>query len=295
MPFRAILILLACNVVWALNVVVSKIAVDELSVPPLFYAALRSLLVVIALAPMLRVVPKELWRVMLIGLAISGGSFSLLFVGLQSASPSTAGIVSLSGAPLTVLFAILFLREQVRWRRALGIVLTLVGVAIAVASPTGMEAGTGLAYLFASAVIGALGSVFFKRLEIGAVEMQAWAGLSSIIVLFPLSFFIETGQGVALANAPLEVIGCLAFASIIVSVGAHSAYYKMLQQHDTNLVVPLTLLTPLLTIALGTWLTGDEVGWKLLLGGAIALAGVAIIILRPTRNVFKPLLVRPRF
>ena len=295
MPFRAILILLACNVVWALNVVVSKIAVDELSVPPLFYAALRSLLVVIALAPMLRVVPKELWRVMLIGLAISGGSFSLLFVGLQSASPSTAGIVSLSGAPLTVLFAILFLREQVRWRRALGIVLTLVGVAIAVASPTGMQAGTGLAFLFASAVIGALGSVFFKRLEIGAVEMQAWAGLSSIIVLFPLSFFIETGQGVALANAPLEVIGCLAFASIVVSVGAHSAYYRMLQQHDTNLVVPLTLLTPLLTIALGTWLTGDEVGWRLLLGGAIALAGVAIIVLRPTRNVFKPLLVRPRF
>ena len=295
MPFRAILILLACNVVWALNVVVSKIAVDDLSVPPLFYAALRSLLVVIALAPMLRVVPKELWRVMLIGLAISGGSFSLLFVGLQSASPSTAGIVSLSGAPLTVLFAILFLREQVRWRRALGIVLTLVGVAIAVASPTGMQAGTGLAFLFASAVIGALGSVFFKRLEIGAVEMQAWAGLSSIIVLFPLSFFIETGQGVALANAPLEVIGCLAFASIVVSVGAHSAYYRMLQQHDTNLVVPLTLLTPLLTIALGTWLTGDEVGWRLLLGGAIALAGVAIIVLRPTRNVFKPLLVRPRF
>lgn len=295
MPFRAILILLACNVVWALNVVVSKIAVDDLSVPPLFYAALRSLLVVIALAPMLRMVPKELWRVMLIGLAISGGSFSLLFVGLQSASPSTAGIVSLSGAPLTVLFAILFLREQVRWRRALGIVLTLVGVAIAVASPTGMQAGTGLAFLFASAVIGALGSVFFKRLEIGAVEMQAWAGLSSIIVLFPLSFFIETGQGVALANAPLEVIGCLAFASIVVSVGAHSAYYRMLQQHDTNLVVPLTLLTPLLTIALGTWLTGDEVGWRLLLGGAIALVGVAIIVLRPTRNVFKPLLVRPRF
>ena len=295
MPFRAILILLACNVVWALNVVVSKIAVDDLSVPPLFYAALRSLLVVIALAPMLRMVPKELWRVMLIGLAISGGSFSLLFVGLQCASPSTAGIVSLSGAPLTVLFAILFLREQVRWRRALGIVLTLVGVAIAVASPTGVQAETGLAFLFASAVIGALGSVFFKRLEIGAVEMQAWAGLSSIIVLFPLSFFIETGQGVALANAPLEVIGCLAFASIVVSVGAHSAYYRMLQQHDTNLVVPLTLLTPLLTIALGTWLTGDEVGWRLLLGGAIALAGVAIIVLRPTRNVFKPLLVRPRF
>ena len=295
MPLRAILILLFCNVAWALNVVVSKLAVDDLAVPPLFYAALRSLLVVVALIPLLRNVPKELWRVMLVGLAISGGSFSLLFIGLQTASPSSAGIVSLSGAPLTVLFAILFLREQVRWRRALGMLLTLVGVGIAVASPAGMEAGIGMAFLFASAVIGALGSVFFKRLEIGAVEMQAWAGLASVIVLFPLSFLLEGGQVAAIKAAPLEIAACLFFASIIVSVGAHSAYYRMLQVHDANLVVPFTLLTPLLTIALGAWLTGDDVGWKLLLGGGIALTGVAIIVLRPTRNVFKPLLVRPRF
>ena len=294
MPLRAILILLFCNVVWALNVVVSKLAVDDLSVPPLFYAGLRSLLVVLALLPLLRTVPRQLWRVMLIGLAISGGSFSLLFVGLQSASPSAAGIVSLSGAPLTVLFAVLFLREQVRWRRALGIVLALVGVGIAVASPTGMEAGRGLAFVFASAVIGALGSVFFKRLEIGAVEMQAWAGLSSVLVLFPLSFLIEGGQASSFAVAPLEVIGCLIFASLVVSVGAHSAYFRMLQQYDANLVVPFTLLTPLMTIALGAWLTGDEISWRLLLGGTIALVGVAIILLRPSTTMFKPLLVRPR-
>nr|WP_282098874.1 DMT family transporter [Qipengyuania sphaerica] len=286
--------MLACNLVWALNVVVSKLAVDDLEAPPLFYAALRSLLVVVALAPMLRKVPRELGKVMLVGLAISGGSFALLFVGLKTASPSAAGIVSLAGAPLTVLFAILFLREEIRWRRALGIALTLVGVAIAIGSPSGMEAGAGLAFVFASAVIGALGSVFFKRIEIGAVEMQAWAALASVIVLLPLSFLLESGQVPAFTAAPLELAACLFFAAIIVSVGAHSAYYRMLQQYDTNVVVPFTLLTPLLTIAFGAWLTGDAVGWTLLLGGGIALVGVAIIVLRPTRNVFKPLLVRPR-
>ena len=109
MTLRAILILIACNIVWALNVVVSKIAVDDLAMPPLFYAALRSLLVMVALFPFLRKVPANLWRVLLVGPAISGGSFGLLFVGLQTASPSAAGIVSLAGAPLTVLFAILFL------------------------------------------------------------------------------------------------------------------------------------------------------------------------------------------
>lgn len=294
MRASAIAILLACNIVWSLNVVVSKLAVDDLGVPPLFYAAGRSLLVVLALFPLLRQVPRDLLRVLLVGLAISGGSFALLFVGLQTASPSAAGIVSLAGAPLTVLFAILFLKEEVRWRRAIGIALTFVGVAVAIGSPSGLESGWGLGFVFVSAVIGALGSVFFKRIDIGAVTMQAWAGLASVAVLLPLSFALESGQVASIAAAPLEVAGCLLFAGVIVSVGAHSAYYRLLQQHDANVVVPFTLLQPLLTIALGAWLTGDPIGWTLLGGGALALLGVAIIVLRPSAALFKPLLVRPR-
>jgi O-acetylserine/cysteine efflux transporter len=287
-------VLFVCNILWALNVVVSKLAVDDLAVPPLFYAALRSLMVVLALAPLLRKVPAQLPRVLVIGLAISGGSFALLFIGLQTASPSAAGIVSLSGAPLTVLFAILFLKEQVRWRRGLGIALTFVGVAVAIGSRSGLESGWGLGFVFAGAVIGALGSVFFKRVEIGAVEMQAWAGLASVAVLFPLTFTLESGQVEAITAAPLAVAGCVLFAGIVVSVGAHSSYYMLLKQHDANLIVPFTLLTPLLTIGFGAWLTGDPIGWRLLAGAGLAICGVAIIVLRPSRKVFKPLLVRPR-
>lgn len=288
-------IIMACNLVWALNVIVSKWAVDDYAVPPLFYAALRSLLVVAALVPFLRKIPADPVRVLLIGLAISGGSFSLLFVGLQTASPSAAGIVNLTGAPLTVLFAIFILKEEVRWRRMLGMALAFGGVALAVASPAGMESGAGLLYVFAGVVVGALGAVFFKRVTIGAVEMQAWAGVASVGFLFPLSFVLESGQFAAVARAPWEVLGCVAFAGLVVSVGAHSAYYHLLQRHDANLLVPLTLMTPLLTIGFGAWLTGDPIGPRLLLGAAMALAGVAIIVLRPSRAIFKPLLVRVRF
>ncbi|UIP08020.1 DMT family transporter [Erythrobacter sp. SDW2] len=288
-------IIMACNVVWALNVIVSKWAVDDYAVPPLFYAALRSLVVVAALVPFLRKMPADPVRVMLIGLAISGGSFGLLFIGLQTASPSAAGIVNLTGAPLTVLFAIVILKEEVRWRRMLGMALAFGGVALAVASPAGMESGVGLLYVFAGVVVGALGAVFFKRITIGAVEMQAWAGLASVAFLFPISFGLESGQFAAVTAAPWEVLGCVAFAGLVVSVGAHSAYYHLLQRHDANLLVPLTLMTPLLTIGFGAWLTGDPIGPRLLIGAGLAIAGVAIIVIRPSRAIFKPLLVRVRF
>lgn len=295
LSLSALGIMLFCNVAWAMNIVVSKIAVASLGVPPLFYTVLRSATVVAVLLPLLlRGRPERLGLVLLIGFAITGGSFGLQFVGLQTASPSAVGIVNLSGAPLTVLFAIIFLGEEVRWRRGVGMALALGGVGLAIGAPSGTNDPVGLGFAFAGVLTGAFASVFVKRLTIGSVALQAWAALASIAVMLPATLLLETGQLAAIEAAPLAVGACVLFAGVIVSVGAHSAYFRLFQTYDANLIVPLTLLTPLLTIAFGAWLTGDEIGWSLIVGGAMALAGVAIIVIRPSRNIFKPLLVRPR-
>jgi O-acetylserine/cysteine efflux transporter len=293
LPLSAIGIMLFCNVAWAMNVVVSKIAVSTLGLPPLFYTVLRSCVVLAVLFPLLlRQKPARLPLVLAIGFAITGGSFGLQFIGLQTASPSAVGIVNLSGAPLTVLFAIIFLGEEVRWRRGLGMALALGGVGLAIGAPSDAGDPVGLGFAFAGVFIGAFASVFVKRLEVGAVSLQAWAALASLGVMLPGTLLLESGQIVAVTAAPLAVAGCVLFAGLVVSVGAHSAYFRLFQAHDANMIVPLTLLTPLLTIAFGTWLTGDEIGWPLIVGGTIALAGVAIIVIRPSRTIFKPRLAR---
>ena len=295
MPVRALVIMMLCNVVWALNVVVSKVAIADLGTPPLFYALLRSIIIAVVLIPLLRPLPDKLWRVLLVGLAISGGSFALLFMGLATASPSAAGVVSLTGAPMTVLFAIIFLGERIRWRRGLGIGLAFGGVLFAMAGDNQMETSTGLLLVFISAVIGALGSVFVKRLDLPSIRLQAWAAVASVAVLIPFTVAMESNQIAALSQAPWKLAACLFFAAIIVSVCGHTAYYRLMQEHDANLVVPLTLFTPILTILFGAWLTGDAIGGRLITGGAIALAGVAIIVLRPSETFTRRFLVRPRF
>ena len=295
MSFRALLIMTFCNIAWALNVVVSKLAITDFSAPPLFYALVRSVIVAAVLIPLLRPLPAKLWQVLVIGLAISGGSFALLFMGLETASPSAAGVVSLSGAPMTVLFAILFLGEKVRWRRGLGIGLAFGGVLFAMAGENQMQTSTGLLLVFLSAMVGALGTVFVKRLDLSSIRLQGWAAVASVAVLLPLSLTLESGQFAALAASPWELAACLVFASLVVSIGAHTAYFRLLGEYDANLIVPLTLFTPILTIVFGAWLTGDAIGERLVIGGAIALAGVAIIVLRPSATFTRRFLVRPRF
>jgi len=293
-PLSALGIMLFCNVTWAMNVVVSKIAVSTLGLPPLFYTVLRSAMVLAVLFPLLRHLPARLPLVLLIGFAVTGGSFGLQFVGLQTASPSAIGIVSLSGAPLTVLFAILFLGEEVRWRRGLGMALALGGVGLAIGAPSGSNDPMGLGFVFAGVFIGAFASVFVKRLDIGAVALQGWAAVGTLIVMIPATLALESGQLAVVEAAPLGVAACVVFSGVIVSVGAHSAYFRLFQTYDANLIVPLTLLTPLLTIGFGAWLTGDHIGWGLIVGGTMALAGVAIIVIRPSRTIFKWQLMRPK-
>lgn len=286
--------MLFCNVAWAMNIVVSKIAVATLGVPPLFYTVLRSATVVAVLMPLLlRQKPARLPLVLLIGFAITGGSFGLQFVGLQTASPSAVGIVNLSGAPLTVLFAIIFLGEEVRWRRGLGMALALGGVGLAIGAPSEAGDPRGLGFAFAGVFIGAFASVFVKRLDVGAATLQAWAGVASLAVMLPATLLLETGQIEVVRAAPLAVALCVLFAGVIVSVGAHSAYFRLFQTYDANLIVPLTLLTPLLTISFGTWLTGDTIHWPLIVGGTMALAGVAIIVIRPSRTLPKEQIPKP--
>ena len=294
MPARPFLLLVAICFVWALNVVVSNIVVTRLGVPPLSYAAARSAVVVLCLLPFLRPLPQGLPRVMAVTFMVSGGSFALLFVGLQHATPSAAAVVNLSGAPLTVLFAIFILGEKVHWRRGLGIACTFAGVLIAIASPSGWQSSFGLLFVFVSAVTGALGSVWIKQVDLDPWRLQAWAALGSVIVLVPLSALLESGQIGAMQAGGWHYLAALAFSALVVSLGAHTFYFGMLQRYDANLIAPLTLMTPVFTIALGAWLTGDPVGWLLILGAGVAGLGVLVILVRPSTAIFKPLLVRPR-
>ena len=80
MPAPTIALLILVNLLWALNVVVSKVAVDDLGMPPIFYAALRSLLTVLVLVQLLRPLPKNWPMVAAVGLAIGGGSFALFAI-----------------------------------------------------------------------------------------------------------------------------------------------------------------------------------------------------------------------
>ena len=295
MSIRDFAILAFVCVVWAMNNIVSKFVVSHLGVPPMFYAAMRFAVVSIAVFPWLRNMPRPRWRLVTVGLLMGGGTFSLVFMGLKTASPSSVAIVSQLGVPMTTLLSFLMLGERLTGRRLIGIGLTLAGALLVMWDPSGFRISAGLLFVVAASAVSSLGAVMMKQMEgVKPLQFQAWVGVSSLIPTLALSIFTEPGQLQAAQAAGWPFVGAVLFSGLFVSVLAHTLYYGLIQRYEATLISPLTLMTPLATIALGVVFTHDVFGPRMALGTALALAGVLVIALRRNQFIALALAIRNR-
>lgn len=295
MALRDFLLLVAVCLLWAGNNIVSKLVVDDLAVPPLFYAAVRFAIVTMVTFWWLRPIPRPLWRMVAVALLMGGGNFALVFIGFQTASPSLASIIFQLGVPVTTLLSVLMLGERIRWRRGLGIAMTLIGALVVIWNPHGLAMSTGVLFIIAAVFTGSLGAVMMKQMEgIAPLRFQAWVGFCSFWPLIALSAGLERDQWSHALEVGWPFWAAVIFSALVVSVIGHTFYYFLIQRYEANLISPLTLMTPLATIGLGILITKDHFDLRMGIGAALALIGVLIIALRPNQVWPKLLAIRNR-
>jgi len=295
MALRDFALLVMVCLVWAANNIVSKYVVSYLEIPALFYAAARFGVVALAVCAWLRPAPRPLWRLITVALLMGGGNFALMFIGLRTATPSSVAVVSQLMVPMTTFLSFLMLGERITRRRGFGIGLTLLGALTVMWDPHGLSIAPGLLYVVAAAAMGSLGAVMLKQMDgLKPLQMQAWVGLASFLPLVVLSAWLEPGAIHVAIDAGWPFVASVLFSALVVSVVGHTIYYGLIQRYEANLISPLTLMTPLATIALGVLITHDPFDARMALGAVVAIAGVLIIALRPNQIMSLLLALRNR-
>lgn len=284
MPIRDVLGAILVVALWGVNFVAVKVALGVL--PPFLLTSIRFAAVALVLAPFFRPRLEQMPGVAGVGLVLGCGHFGLLFAALSRMDAATAAITTQLGVPISALLAWAFFREKLGLTRAIGMGMAFLGVGVLAGEPSLPHAGPLLLALV-SMSCWALSNVQVKRLGgLDPVALNGWMSLFAAPMLLGLSLIFETGQMDALARASTHwpTIAGLAFSVIGSSLVAYTLWYRLIARNPMNRIVPLTMLNPVIGVTGGVLILGEPLSWQKLAGGAITIAGVAVVQLIGGRN-----------
>jgi len=280
MKSRHLLLIALIDVIWAVNIVAVKVSVD--AVKPLTANMLRYVIVLAVCLPWLRWLPGRMRLVLVTGLV--AGALFMALGGLSYAvadNVSALAVAGQLGVPFSLLLAIVFYHERIRWIRMTGIALSFAGVLVMAFDPRIFDERLGLILTAAASLCWAIGSLLFRQLR-GAhvLTLQGWLAVVSLPLLGLGSVIFEPGQLAQLGTVPLHVWGWIGYSAIGSSVIGHGGMAYLFQRYPVSVVAPLTLPTPLLSVIVGVAVFKTPVGLPLVAGGLLTLLGIAIITLR---------------
>jgi drug/metabolite transporter (DMT)-like permease len=256
---------------------------------PFTFLSLRFVLVIALLVP-LSIAMKARWprtrrewvHIAVAGLMLQLGYLSGCFSAIHAGMPAGVIALVLGLQPiLTALAAAPLLGEQVTSRQWLGLVLGFGGVVLVVWEKLGLgELGAAsIAWSMVSLLSITFGTIYQKRfcprfdLRTGAIIQFT----ASLLVAAPVALLAESGT----VRWTGEFVFALGWLVLVLSIGAISLLYHLIEHGEATRVTSLFYLTPPVTAAMAWALFGETLGVPALLGMIIAVTGVALAVRKP--------------
>ncbi|HWQ56713.1 MAG TPA: DMT family transporter [Bryobacteraceae bacterium] len=270
---------------WAGNFIVGKLALREF--PALLLVGLRATLAAVFILPVYlwegRTRPDRWTRAdvpLLVTLGMLGVGLNQFFflVGLSRTSAAHGAIIAGMGPLLVLLIARVAGLERLSGRRAAGMILALVGVAVlkAFEPKTGSQGPTwaGDFLIFLGSLAFALFTVFGKRVatQHSSVTLNTFAYAASAVALMPLT--IWQARDFAFPAVSAGAWASLVYMALFPSVIAYLIFYHALSRIPASRVSAFSYVQPLLVTVMGVVVLGEHVTASLVLGGTVIFSGV---------------------
>jgi O-acetylserine/cysteine efflux transporter len=272
------------NLMWGLNIIAVKMAVTQIS--PLTAGFLRQAIVLLVCATWLRIVPGRMIALTVLGI-LSGGIFYTV-INFSLAVSDNVGALAIAGqlgVPFSMILAIIVFRERIHLPRMAGIALSFAGVVLLVFDPAAAREGAGLALTALASLIWAVCSLVQRKLiGVPVLTIYAWVGFWGSIVMGLLAWTLEPAAMAGVPQLPLRAFGWVAFSAIGSTVIGQGAMSYLLQRHPISMVIPLTLAAPVISVFAAAYYFGTPLTALMLIGGAVAMVGVAIVTIRTARG-----------
>jgi drug/metabolite transporter (DMT)-like permease len=258
-----VLVALFC-LIWSSAFAVSKLALAD--APPLLLLTARFLIAGLAVLAVTvwrvsewRLRPRDLASLVIIGIANNAVYLGLNYVGMRNVSSGATALIASANPVLTSLFAALVLGELLSWRKAIGLVLGVGGVAYVVDSRIagGAESLVGIMFVTGGLVSLVAGTILFKRLapKSGLLVGNAVQNLAASAALAPFAFASESiGEIVP----TWRLAGALLYLALLGSVCAYLIWLHLITVAGAAAASSFHFMMPPLGLAFGWLVLGEH-------------------------------------
>jgi O-acetylserine/cysteine efflux transporter len=272
----------AVPLLWGYQFVAIKVGVTEF--PPLFFLALRFLAIALLLVPFVkRPTRQQFGPVAAISLFLGGLNFGLFYIGLGLGSGSLTAVAYQLATPFTVLLAWPLLAEKPSLTTSAGVVLAFAGVVVLAVGPDLTANALPLLLVAGAAFAFAVSNVLTKRYgPFDPLMLMGWSSLFTVPQVLLMSLLLEYGQVASLATADQRGWLALAYTIFIGGIVGFGLWFWLIGRCSMARVAPFGLLLPVFALISSVLFLGDRVTPKLIVGGLLAISGVAITQVRPS-------------
>lgn len=212
----------------------------------------------------------------------TGASWLCYFKALQLGDVNKVTPIDKSSTILTMILAIIFLKEGITWIKAAAIVLIAVGTFLMIEKKktegTGEQNGKWLIYAFGSAVFASLTSILGK-VGIEGINSNLGTAIRTIVVLIMawIVVFVTKKQNTIRGIDKKSWIFLI--LSGFATGGSWLCYYRALQTGPASVVVPIDKLSILITIGFAYLVFHEKLNRKSASGLVLIVAGTLLMLL----------------
>ena len=287
MPPRDIALAVFIQVLWGPAYASCKPVLEFF--PPMMLVAMVYAIVALVFTPL---VPraKTPWKTLFL-IGFFGGALqtSMVFLSLKYLPASTAVLAMQLQLPVAVVASWFMGRDKPNLKNTLGCIICLIGVAIVVGKPEATDAWFGLLAMLVGVVSW---SVAQAVIPVVAKDrgMTLYTGMTRYAApqMIVISLLFEHGQLATLTTVPLFAWAAVPAIAMLGFALPYWIWYSLLMRHRIDELTPFVLLMPIFSVAVAVTLLGEPLPPSLLLGGAIVIAGLAVIVFKRRRAVAAP-------
>lgn len=265
--------------IWGMNWVVMKTA--NTFFPPITFVAYRFLFGALVLLSVWRwlhlpLPKKKYWPwifltgILQMGLNNIAAQTSMLTLG--------AGMVSVLNYSMPVFAAVMahfLLGERLNWRKGVGIVLAIAGMAVLMDVHAGGDV-TAICIGLLSAVFWGLASIFIKLklADVNPISLTTWQMVCASLSL--LAYTAIVPQGEVVWNT--ESVLCLIYNGVLASALAFFLWSWILQHIEVSKASVAVLAVPVVGVVGGILCLGEPMTLHIFFGMIMIMAGIYIVV-----------------